>query len=80
MPLEIKEVTTSQELKTFVRFPHTLYQGNPYWVPPLDFDDLNTLRRDRNPAFDHCKAKYFLAMQDGKVVGRIAAILNQTPY
>lgn len=73
----IKEVTTAKELRTFIRYPQKLYKGNPYWVPTLFVDDYATLRRDKNPAFDHCEAKYWLAYQDGKLVGRVAGIVNR---
>lgn len=74
--LEIREVKTTGDLKRFIIFPHGLYSKNPYWVPPLFFDEMNTLRKDKNPAFEYCEAKYWLAYRDGKVVGRIAGILN----
>ncbi len=77
MALQIKEVTNLQDLKTFVHFPEMLYRGCPYWVPSLISDEINTLRKDKNPAFENCQARYWLAYQDGKVVGRVAAILNQ---
>jgi hypothetical protein len=77
MDILIKEVTTPKELNSFIRFPFELYHGNPYWVPTLMFDELNTLRKDKNPAFEYCEAKYWLAYQDGKIVGRVAAILNK---
>lgn len=77
MALEITEVRTSRELKTFIDFPHRLYRKSPYWVPPIRMDEANTLRRDKNPAFDHCDARYWLAKRDGKVVGRVAAIVNK---
>ena len=77
MEIQIKEVTRTRELRTFVHFPFTLYRDNPYWVPPLVLDELNTLRKDKNPAFEHCEARYWLAYKDGKVVGRIAAIINR---
>lgn len=73
----LKEVTTLKELRTFINYPHQLYKGNPYWVPTLFMDDYETLRRDKNPAFDHCEAKYWLAYQDGKLVGRVAGIVNK---
>jgi GNAT superfamily N-acetyltransferase len=78
MDIQIKEVTTLKELKAFVRFPQSLYRGNPYWVPALEFDELNTLRRDKNPAFENCEAKYWLAYRDGRIAGRVAAILNRS--
>jgi hypothetical protein len=76
MGVVIKEVVTKSDLNAFIRFPHTLYKNNPYWVPALDFDEKNTLSPKTNPAFDFCRAKYWLAYKDGKVVGRIAGIIN----
>ena len=77
MAVEIKEVSGRSDLKKFVKFPCKLYEGNKYFVPPLFFDEMNTLRRDKNPAFEFCEAKYWLAFRDGKITGRIAGILNQ---
>jgi GNAT superfamily N-acetyltransferase len=76
MDVQIKEVTTLKDLKAFIHFPFTLYRANPYWVPNLVSDDLNTLRRDKNPAFETCQARYWLAYRNGAIVGRVAAILN----
>lgn len=75
--IEIREVTTTGELKRFIRFKHDLYRGNPYWAPPLDRDELHTLSWDQNPAFVNCQARYWMAFRDGRAIGRIAAILNQ---
>ncbi|MBU0935554.1 MAG: hypothetical protein KKI09_02460, partial [Spirochaetes bacterium] len=75
MGLEIREVTTLGDLRRFVRFQLDLYRNHPYFIPPLSFDELNTLRRDRNPAFAESEACYWLAWCDGRVVGRIAAIV-----
>ena len=77
MDLQIKEVSTLKELKSFIHFPFELYRGNPYWVPTLLFDELNTLRRAKNPAFEYCEARYWLAYRDKRIVGRVAAILNR---
>lgn len=74
--VEVREVKTLKELKKFVKFPFTLYSGTPNWIPPLIFDELNTLRQDRNPAFEYCESKYWLAYKDGKIAGRIAGIIN----
>ncbi len=76
MTITLKEVTTLRDLKMFIRFAPKLYTGNPYYVPALFFDELNTLRCDRNPAFEHCQARYWLAYKDGQLAGRVAAILN----
>jgi len=77
MALQIKEITNLKELKTFIRFPFILYRDNPFWVPALMFDELNTLRRDKNAAFEYCEARYWLAYRGDQVVGRVAAILNR---
>lgn len=76
MSVDIVKVTTKSELKRFIRFNCELYKGNPYFVPDLYEDMLQTLDKRRNAAFEFCEADYFLAMQDGKIVGRIAAIIN----
>lgn len=76
--IEVKAIESKKELKQFVRFPHDLYKGNAYWVPPLDMDEMKTLSADKNPAFEHCTAKYWLAYKDGKLAGRIAGIINHT--
>jgi len=75
--IQIKEVNSRRELKKFVSFQYSLYGGNKYWVPPLRSDELKSLRQDKNPAFDFCDAKYWIAVNDGKVVGRIAGIINK---
>jgi GNAT superfamily N-acetyltransferase len=73
----IKEVENNKELRAFVNFPFSLYKGSPNWVPALRSDDLNTFRSDRNPAFEFCKSRYWLAYKQGKIVGRVAGIINQ---
>jgi len=77
MGLEIREVVTNRDLKKFIRFPFQLYHGHPCWVPALEFDEMNTLRRDKNPAFEYCDTRYWLAFRDGIPVGRIAGIINR---
>ena len=74
--MEIKPVTGIRDLKQFVSFPYSLYAGNPFWVPPLRFAELQTFRWDKNPAFEFCEVKYWLAFKNGKVAGRIAGIIN----
>jgi len=76
MDVQIKEVKTQKDLKAFIQFPFSIYRGNSYWVPNLVSDDLNTLHWDKNPAFETCEARYWLAYGDGEIVGRVAAILN----
>lgn len=76
MSVIIKTVTTRQDLKTFVRFANRLYKGNKYYVPSMPVDDLNTLDKNKNGAFDFSEAEYYLAYKDGNTVGRVAAIIN----
>lgn len=77
MSIEIKPVApTKKELKKFVQFGIDLYKGNDYFIPPLIFDEVNTLLPDKNPAFDFCKSQSFMAYRDGKPVGRITGIIN----
>ncbi len=76
MTITLREVSSPGDLKTFINFPLVLYKNNPYYVPALFFDEKNTLSKDKNPAFEHSEARYWLAYKDGVVAGRIAAILN----
>jgi len=76
MNLILKEVTSRSELKKFINFPFTLYKDNKYWVPPLIFDEIKTLSKEKNPAFDFCEARYWLAYKNDEIVGRIAGIIN----
>jgi hypothetical protein len=72
----VTPVESRLELKSFIQFPHRLYRSNPYWVPPLIMDELDTLSPGRNPAFEQAEARLFLARRSGRIVGRIAAILS----
>jgi GNAT superfamily N-acetyltransferase len=74
--IEIRTVKTKKEQEQFLQFYYDLYRSSEYAVPFLYFDEVATLRRDKNPSFECCEAEYFLAFKDGKVVGRVAAIIN----
>lgn len=76
MSIEIKRVETKKDLAKFIDFHYDLYKGNAYDAPTLFFDDMNTLSCDKNVAFDFCEAEYFMAYKDGKLAGRVAAIIN----
>ena len=71
----VSTVKTKKELESFIRFPEELFKNHPLWVPPLRMDERNTLKKSA-PAFRHCDAEYFLAYKDGKIAGRVAAIIN----
>lgn len=78
MSIEVKAINpTKDELKKYIQFGIDLYKGNDCYVPPLFFDEIDTLRPDKNPAFDFCKAQSFMAYRDGQPVGRITAIINE---
>ena len=76
MAITIKKVSCKKELHQFIRFNYEMYKKNPYSVPDLYDDMLNTFNRKKNPAFEFCEAEYFLAYKDGQLVGRIAGIIN----
>lgn len=76
MSLKIVEVNDKASKLKFVKFPVELYKDNPYYVPSLVLDELETLNTEKNPAFEFCEQQLFLAYRDDKIVGRIAAIIN----
>ncbi|MBI1223943.1 MAG: hypothetical protein GC192_01785 [Bacteroidetes bacterium] len=73
---EIRTVNNLTLLKKFVDFPFQLYKNHPYWVPPLKASEMAWLQASKNPAFEHSEVELFLAFQNGKIVGRVAAIIN----
>lgn len=77
MAIEIKPINSvKKELRQYVKFGIEHYKGNTCFVPPLIFDEIDTLRPDKNPAFDFCRAQSFMAYKDGRPVGRITGIIN----
>ena len=79
--VEIKKVSNKKELEAFIQFRYDLYRGNPYDAPNLHSDEVKTLSKwikEPNAAFEFCDVDYFLAYRDGKVVGRVAAIINHS--
>ena len=71
----IKKVSTKAEMKKFIRFNYEMYKTNPYSVPDLYEDMLDTFS-SKNPAMEFCEAEFFLAYQGDTLVGRVAAIIN----
>ncbi len=74
--IQIQEVRSKSDLNKFIAFPNKLYKGNKYRVPQLDIYEKKSLDRKKNPAFEFCEAKYWLAYKNNKIAGRIAAIIN----
>jgi hypothetical protein len=75
-PITIKEVGRKREFNAFFKFPYTLFKDYVYWVPPFLKEEKTTLNPKKNPAFEFCKSKMFLAYENNKIVGRVAAIIN----
>ena len=75
--ITIKRVESKRDLKRFIELHYDLYAGNPYDVPNLFNDEMKTLSKDKNAAFEFCEAEYFMAYNaDNQLVGRVAAIIN----
>lgn len=74
--VEIREVKSKSELKKFIKFKLNLYKGDPYNVPSLTADDMQTLTKGKNPALDFCDFQCFLAYREGQIAGRICALIN----
>ena len=74
--LVIKEVATKSELRKFVQFGLDLYKDNPYYCPPIFFDEINTFNPKKNPALEVCEYIAYMAYRDGEIVGRIVGIIN----
>lgn len=77
MAVIIKPVETKADLKIFVQFANKLYEGCPYYIPTLDFDELNYFNPAKNPVLKYADYALFLAYKDGKVVGRVAALISK---
>lgn len=77
MSLEIREITTKTDIKKFVNLQFELYKNNKFWVPPIKTDELKYINPEHNPAFKSSDAKFYLALKNGKAVGRIGAVVSQ---
>ncbi len=74
---EIVAVDGKQGLKRFIELPYTLYRDDPHWVPPLRIAVKELLDRAKHPFYANADTEFFVARQNGRVVGRIAAILDR---
>ena len=74
--IEIKKVSSKYDMDAFIGFYCDLYKDSEYAVPFIRFDEENTLSKQHNTSFEFCEAEYYLAFREGKVVGRVAAIIN----
>ena len=76
MSVTIKRVESRKDFKVFARFANKMYKDNQYYVPSILTDDLNTFNPETNAAFEFCQAEFYLAYKEDKLVGRVAAIIN----
>ena len=74
--ITIKEALTKKDMKDYVMFSFELYKNNPYWIPPIIAEELETFDKTKNPALQTAEAHFYLAYKDDKIVGKIAAIIN----
>jgi GNAT superfamily N-acetyltransferase len=72
----VRPVRTTRDERMFIKFQWKVYEGNPYWVPPLLMDRRKLIDRKNNPFYNHAEMELFLAERQGDVVGRIGAIVN----
>lgn len=75
-PVVIRNVSSSGDVRRFIKFQWRIYKGNPHWVPPLLMDRRKLMDKKKNPFYQHAEAAFFLAYRDGEIVGRIGAIIN----
>lgn len=74
--ISVQQIHTNRDWELFFNFPNLLYKDNPYYVPTLLLDERWNFNPKKNPAFEYCETIAFLARKEGKVVGRIAALIN----
>ena len=75
--VEVAAIDGKQALKEFIRFPYSVYRGDAKWVPPLEIAMKELLDREKHPFYLNAQAEFYLARQNGRVVGRIAAIVDR---
>jgi len=77
MAIELVKVVTKKQRKDFIRYPFTLYKNCANWVPALDGDEFDTFNPKKNEAYTFCEEESYLAYKDGKIAGRVSAIINR---
>jgi len=74
--IQIQPVTSRRQLRAFIKFPWRVYEKDPLWVPPLISQQKTTFDPRKNPFYDHSQVQLFLAVRNGQIAGRIAAVVN----
>jgi GNAT superfamily N-acetyltransferase len=77
MSVNVRQIDSKADRRTFAKVPWVAHQNDSQWVPPLLSDVLDTLNPRKNPFFEHGEAALFLAERDGEAVGRISAHTNR---
>jgi len=77
LTIEQVDLSNRKKVKRFIQLPHRLYRDCPQWVPPLNIDAYTQLNPKKHPFYEHSDVEFFLAVRDGRDVGRIAAIENK---
>ncbi|HQH40537.1 MAG TPA: hypothetical protein PLC81_00050 [Bacteroidales bacterium] len=76
MSIEIREVKTAKDLRTYIYLPEKIHANHPNWVHPLYIDEKVFYNPKKNKSFSYCDTVLALAWKDGKPVGRIMGIIN----
>lgn len=77
LAIEQVDLSNKKQVKRFIQLPHRLYKDCPQWVPPLNIDVYAQLNPKKHPFYEHSDVEFFLAVRDGRDVGRVAAIENR---
>jgi len=75
--VRVAPVSSKRDFDAFLKFPWRIYRGDPNWVPPLLVEQKGVLNTKKNPFYLHSEIQHFLARRDGRLVGRISAIVDQ---
>ncbi len=74
--MTIRRITSARDKKAFIRLLWDIYKNDPHWIPPLEMDRLKLINDRKNPFYKHAETAFFLAEEGGRIVGRIAAIVD----
>lgn len=77
MSIEIKEITTSRQLREYIYFPRSIYKDDSHWVPPLYSDEFDFHNPKRNSALQYSEGIRLMAYRSSQAVGRIMGIINK---
>jgi hypothetical protein len=75
-PISVEVVTTPAQWSQFIELPQRIYAADPVWIAPLAFMQREQLS-PKNHFFEHARWRAWLAMRDGRPVGRITAQIDE---